>query len=122
MPFILTKINVPLSREQEIRLKTGLGKAIECVPGKSENSLLLSFEDNCRLYLRGDDRQPMAYITVAVFGNPHQSGYEGLSLAIAQLFQQTLEIDPASIYIRYEDIPSWSVSGRTARWAAEGNK
>ena len=30
-----------------------IGKAIELVPGKSEEYLLLEFEDNCRLWLRG---------------------------------------------------------------------
>ena len=43
MPFIISRVNVSISREQEIELKTQLGKAIELVPGKSEAYLLLSF-------------------------------------------------------------------------------
>ena len=113
MPFITTRINVPLMKEQETRLASGLGKAIEIVPGKTEASLLLGFEDNCHLYLRGDESQPMAYITVAVFGNPFHCGYEQLSQAIAQLFHETLGIDHTRIFIKYEDIPSWSIGGRT---------
>lgn len=38
MPFITSRINVPLSEEQEARLVSGLGKAIEFVPGKTEQS------------------------------------------------------------------------------------
>ena len=32
------------------------------MPGKSEESLLLAFEPECRLWLWGDDRQGIAYI------------------------------------------------------------
>jgi len=113
MPFIISRINIPVTREQETRLKRGLGKAIELVPGKTEDSLLLSFEDSSRLYLRRDNGQPMAYITVAVFGNPFHCGYEQLSVAIANLFQETLGIERTHIFIKYEDIPSWSVGGWT---------
>ena len=49
MPFIKAKVSCPISQEQESELKTGIGKAIELVPGKSEEYLLLEFEDNCRL-------------------------------------------------------------------------
>lgn len=113
MPFIISRVNVPVTSEQEIQLKAGLGKAIELVPGKSEALLMLGFEANYHLYLRGDSSDPMAYITVAVFSNPKHLGYQQLSQAIALLFQTTLGIDPKRIYINYEDIPSWSVAGQT---------
>lgn len=69
MPFIISRTNCPIGREQEVQLKTRLGKAIELVPGKSEEYLMLGFEDNCRLWLRGDDSRPMVYIEAAIWGN-----------------------------------------------------
>ena len=39
MPFIKSKVSVPLSKEQETEIKTKMGKAIELVPGKSETYL-----------------------------------------------------------------------------------
>ena len=113
MPFIISRVNIPLSEEQETALKAGLGQAISLVPGKSEASLMLGFEDSYHLYLRGDNSQPMAYITVAVFSNHGHHGYEQLSEAISQLFHRVLDIDPLRIFINYEDIPAWSVAGRT---------
>lgn len=112
MPFITSKVNVPLSLQQQEQLKSGLGKAIECVPGKSEASLMIEFEAGCSFYLRGDNSHSMAHVTVAMFGNPDHLGYEHLSLAIARLFHRTLGIDPTRIYIKYEDIPAWSVAGQ----------
>ena len=65
MPFITCKVNRPISREQEMELKARMGKAIELVPGKSEQYLLLASESERRLWLRGDDSQPVAYIDAA---------------------------------------------------------
>ena len=52
MPFIISRTSRSISREQEQQLKTRLGKAIELVPGKSEQYLMLGFEDNCRFCFR----------------------------------------------------------------------
>jgi len=93
MPFIISKVNIPITKEQKLLLKSGLGKAIELIPGKSESSLMLGFEDNYGLFLRGDDSQPLAFITVSVFDNPEHQGYEKLSLAITDLFKRILGID-----------------------------
>lgn len=49
MPFITCKVNRPVSREQEVELKARIGKAIELVPGKSEQYLLLSFEPDSHI-------------------------------------------------------------------------
>ncbi|MGK3722935.1 phenylpyruvate tautomerase MIF-related protein [Priestia megaterium] len=113
MPFIISKVNTPITKEQKLLLKSGLGKAIELIPRKSENSLMLGFEDNYRLFLRGGDSQPLAFITVSVFDNLEHKGYEKLSLAITELFNKILGIDLNNIYIKYEDINSWSVAGLT---------
>ena len=51
MPFINSKISITISKEQETKLKTELGKAIELIPGKSENWLMTGFEDGYHLYL-----------------------------------------------------------------------
>ena len=56
MPCIQTKVNVPLSAEQKEVLKTELGKAISLIPGKSENWLMLTFEDNCSIFFRETEK------------------------------------------------------------------
>lgn len=112
MPFIISRVNVPISREQEIELKTRLGKAIELVPGKSEDYLLLGFEENCRLWLRGDDSEPIAYIEANIFGNEGHSGYDSFTAEITRIFHEVLVIAPDHIYINYTDIPDWGAGGR----------
>lgn len=112
MPFIISRVNISISKEQEKLIKSKLGKAIELVPGKSEQYLLLEFEDNCRLYLRGDSSKPIAYITASIFGNEHHLGYEEFSKEVTKIFNEVLNIPVESIYIKFDDISSWSVAGQ----------
>lgn len=118
MPFIITKTNTEITAEQETSLKKGLGKAIEYVPGKSEQALMLAFEEKSHLYIRGDNSIPMAYIDVSIFGNPSHAGYAELSQSITLLFNKVLKIEPNNIFIDYKDIPIWGVNG----WAFEQPK
>lgn len=109
MPFVVCKMSGPVSREQEIELKQRLGRAIERVPGKSEQGLLVALEDNARLWLAGDDA-PAAYIEASVFANERHAGYDALSAEIAAAMRDVLGIPPERVYVRYADIPVWSVA------------
>ena len=112
MPFITSKISQKITKEQELELKKGLGKAIELVPGKSENVLFTLFEDDVHMYLRGDDSEPLAFIQVAIFGTENHVGYPQLTKQISTLFNRVLGIKADHMYIDYEDITSWGVQGQ----------
>ena len=111
MPFLISRVSTKITEEQEIKLKSGLGKAIELVPGKSEEYLLLGFEDQCHLYLRGDKSEPIAYIQASIFGNESHLGYDLFTEAVTELFHRVLGIEKDHIYINYTDIPDWGVAG-----------
>lgn len=112
MPFITCKVNRPVSREQEVELKTRMGRAIALVPGKSEQYLLLNLEPESRLWLRGDDSQPLAYIDAAIFGNEGHHGYVQFTAEVTRAFGDVLGIPPENIYIKFEDIAAWGVGGQ----------
>lgn len=111
MPFIISRTNCDITRTQELQLKSRLGKAISLVPGKSEQFLLLGFEPNSHLWLRGDDSQPIAYIEAAIWGNEAHLGYDQFTAEVTHIFNEELGIEPECIYIRYADIPDWGVAG-----------
>ena len=113
MPFIIARVNMSVSREQEQEIKTLLGRAIELVPGKSEQYLMIGFEVDYHFWLRGDDSRPAAYIEASIFGNERHLGYEGLTHEITQAFKNVLGIPPENVYIKYDDISVWGVNGFT---------
>ncbi len=110
MPFIMTKVNVPVGTAQEVQLKARLGKAIELLPGLSEKYLLAGIEQNCRFYLRGDS-EPVAYIEASVFGNEQHIGCEDFAVAVTKIFVDVLNISPQNVYVKFSDIAAWSVGG-----------
>lgn len=113
MPFIVSRTNATISDEQEHELKTLLGKAIELVPGKSEQALMLVFEPMSHIWLRGDNTTAIAYIEASVWGNEQHGGYELMTAEITRIFCQVLHIPPENVYVRYADIPCWGAAGMT---------
>lgn len=111
MPFINSKISVPLSAEQETTIKEKLGKAIELIPGKSESWLMLGFEPECRLYFRGDNTQPTAFVEVSVFGGENAAAFEKLTGEICKIYKDVLGVAPDHIYVKYQPVSSWGWNG-----------
>ena len=48
MPYIKTSTTVKVTKEMEKALTEEYGKAIELIPGKSEEWLMLNLSDECR--------------------------------------------------------------------------
>lgn len=111
MPFISTKTNVTISKEKEAEIKKKLGKAIELIPGKSESWLMLSFEDQCTLYFKGDGDKPIAYVEVKLFGSASAGAYDKLTASITDILSGELDIAPNQIYVKYEEVSHWGWNG-----------
>ncbi len=110
MPFINTRTTTEISKEQEILLKDKMGKAIEFI-GKSESWLMLNFEDNCRLYFKGDNSKNLAIVEVALLGKASDSQYAALTKELTNELSEILGIEPSGIYIKYEETDHWGYNG-----------
>ena len=111
MPFIKTKVSCGLTADQEKSLKERFGKAISLIPGKSEAYLLLEFESDAHLWLRGEHDAAIAYIEAAIFGNEDHVGFDAFTYEITKAFAEILGIRPDRVYIKFEDIGVWGVGG-----------
>ncbi|OYS63266.1 hypothetical protein CBF93_02140 [Limosilactobacillus reuteri] len=111
MPFIMSRVNIKISKNKELMLKKRLGLAIANVPGKSEKVLMVGFQDNYPLYLRRNGNEPLAYIEVSIFGTESHTDYEGLNTDITKALYDILGIQPDHLYIKYDEISRWGVQG-----------
>lgn len=111
MPFINTKTNVTISKEQELKLKTRFGKAIEQIPGKTEARLMLDFESERRMYFSGGNT-PMAMVEVKLFGSTSAKAYDNTTSALTEVLSQELGIEPSRIYVKYEECFNWGCGGK----------
>jgi len=111
MPFINTKVSVPLSKENEQKLKMKLGEAIAIIPGKSERYLMLNFEDNCRLWLGGDNSKPTAFLEVSCLGAAQPDAYNEMTGFICDALEDILGITGDRVYIKYTETVNWGWNG-----------
>lgn len=109
MPYISTKTNVAISKEKEAVLKTKLGEAITAL-GKTESWLMLSFEDNARLWFAGKEA-PMAYLEVKLLGAAGAAAYEKMTARLTDIVSCELGIDPSLVYVKYEEVKYWGWNG-----------
>lgn len=111
MPFINTKTNIEITKGKEEMIKKKLGKAIQLIPGKSEEWLMVSFEDRCSLYFKGESNNPIAFVEVKILGIASSEDYMKLTAAISDILQDELNIAPNQVYIRYEETQYWGWNG-----------
>lgn len=111
MPYIDIKTNRTITPAQEVSLKSALGEAITCIPGKTESRLMLGFADEQRMYFRGECDIPMAYLEVALFGTATDEALGALTAAICTAFSDVLDIAPENVYVKYSEVPHWGARG-----------
>ena len=92
MPFIDSKITVPVSQEKKDVLKGEFGKLMTLI-GKPESFLMVGFEDNYDLYMGGKKLEKGAYVSVSLFGAASRSAYESLTEKICALYGEDAVTD-----------------------------
>ena len=111
MPFIDSKITLPVSQEKREVLKAELGKAVSIL-NKPEGFLMVGFEDNYDLYMGGKKLDKGAYVAVSIFGNGTSAAYETMTGKICELYERELGIPGNNVYITYHGVSDWGWNGR----------
>ncbi len=109
MPFIDCKLNVDISKEQETELKDEFGKAIELIPGKSENWLMVNIQPKCALYFRGSNEKPTAMVSVTVYGRANPAAYDVLTDRLNRILSNVANIE--EMYVSYGETNNWGYNG-----------
>ena len=110
MPFISLKTNVKIDEKKEVELKEQLGKSIAVIPGKSEAWLMLDFEDNCRMYFKGENN-PVAFFEVKIYGKLSKAVADEFTGVLCNVAEEKLAIDKSRVYVKYEEIEYWGWNG-----------
>lgn len=110
MPFIDSKIAVPVTAEKKQIIKSELGKIVNTLH-KTEKFLMVGIDDGYDLWFGGDKLDKGAYVSVSLFGSASSSDYEKTTAQICELFQRELDIPPASVYVTYHPVSDWGWNG-----------
>ncbi|GKX66639.1 phenylpyruvate tautomerase MIF-related protein [Inconstantimicrobium mannanitabidum] len=111
MPFINSKITGKLSKEKKDFIKKKLGEIITNIPGKSEEYLMVGFQDQYSLYFKGKELEYGAFVEVKIFGKAPKDSLEKVTKEICSLYEEELNIPQDCIYITYQEIENWGYDG-----------
>lgn len=104
MPFLKSKVSFKVDKSSELKVVERIGRAIENIPGKNKNNLLLIFEDNKSIYLAGNSEERVAHIELSIFGNKNNEGYDEFTKEVTKIYNEELNVPISNVYIKYDDI------------------
>lgn len=110
MPFIDSKITVPVSAEQKEALKAELGKLMTTLH-KSETYLMVGIEDKYDLWFGGKKLEKGAYVSVSLLGNAPSKDFSAMTGQICEVYSKLLGILGDAIYVTYHPISDWGWNG-----------
>lgn len=105
MPFINVNTNTAITPQQEITVKSGLGKAVESL-GKTESWLMVGFNADMPLYFKGS-ADPAAFVDVSVFGSSTDEQCEKMTAQVCEIINSALGIPADRIYVKYSGTMQW---------------
>lgn len=111
MPFVTVKTNTSINKESETKIKAKLGEAIKII-GKTESWLMLNFEDNQKMYFRGENSSKIAFVQIDLYGSASREEYNSMTEEVTKILNEELEIEPDKIYVKYSEIENFGYNGR----------
>lgn len=111
MPFIDSKISVPVTDEKKESIKAKLGAAIS-VMGKTESYLMVGFDDNYDLFFAGEKMEKAAYVSVSVYGSVSPEQADAMTAKICEILEEELSIPGDKVYVTYRGVTDWGFNGR----------
>lgn len=111
MPFIDSKITLPITEDKKENIKAKLGKAVSLL-NKSETYLMVGIEDNYDLYMAGKKLDKGAYVSVSLYGNASSSSYDKMTGEICRILSEELGIPGNAVYVTYHGVNDWGWNGR----------
>ncbi len=111
MPYINTVTTKKISQDMKKELTKELGEAITLLPGKSEEWLMLRFEDGAEMAFRGDVEKDAAMIEVALLGKAPADALNNLTARLTQIITEKLGVAGDRIYVKYFETDKWGWNG-----------
>ncbi len=110
MPFINTKYSAEITAEQERDIKARFAEAAKLI-GKTENWLMVGFEQGCSLYFKGEKSEKIAFVEVSLYGSSSASNYDKMTAEICNILNDVLGVPKDMVYVKYSPTDNWGWNG-----------
>ncbi len=113
MPYLKLETNQNLLPESRLQHLNNLSKGVAKILGKSENYVMIAFEDSKPMFFAGND-QAAAFVELKSLGLPEEQT-TAFSSALCELIETQMGIHKDRIYIEFS-APArhmWGWNGKT---------
>ena len=109
MPCIRCTLNKKIGKEQSENLKKGFMEAIQLIPGKNPETLMVILQDSADMCFHCSSDIASAFVEVNILlrADPTES-FQKMSSVICNLLERELDIEGQNIYIRYTATKDWA--------------
>ena len=84
--------------------------SIELIPGKSEQWLMLAWQDDADMAFQGKDA-PCAMCEVKLYGASTAANYNRLTGALCRILEEEAGIPQSRVYVTYDEVEHWGFDG-----------
>lgn len=110
MPYIHIQTQNALEPVRQETVKARLGQAIRCIPGKTEEWMLVAFTTADAMYW-GGDKQPCAFVEIRIWGEARREEYDALAGEVYKILREELDVPPERAYIHFQPGKHWAWNG-----------
>ena len=102
-----------LSEEKKELLKTSVGQLITIFPGKSEDWLFVSIQDQRNLYFKGIKAEASAIIEVKIFGKQEKEHKDLFTSKLCDFLENELRIQGQNVFFIFTEAEdgNWGWNG-----------
>lgn len=113
MPYIHSVTTVTIPKETRETMAQKIVDAVVEITGKPRQWTMVRLEDGADIWLQ--ERGSAAYVEVRLVGQLAADVKQRLTKAICDLHKEQLNLDPARIYVVFDEIKgeSWGWNGQT---------
>ncbi len=111
MPSINVKTNTKLTAPKKEIIKRRLFDCIGIIPGKSDQYLMLTIEDNVDMAFHRESDMKMAMVEVKILGGSTKDAYQRLTKAICMVLNDEAKVEGENCYVKFEEVNYWGYNG-----------
>ncbi len=114
MPYIHSVVSIKMSREQNEAVKTKLGQAINEMPGKSEEWLMIALQDEQIFYFRGKPKEKAAFVELKMLNTQTLTAKEDFTRKVCDIYSLELGIPGEEIFVAFTETEkgNWGWNGK----------
>ena len=110
MPYISVAISPKLDAAGREKLKTGLGRLITIIPGKTEPDLIVQIQDSGTMYIGGAE-VPCAYIDLRVYTKTTEEAEKRFTRETCAFIAREFGVPVEKQYLTILELENWGYDG-----------